>query len=117
MCWVYDLARYYHRAPDQITDDELKGYLFHLHVERKLRSSSIYQAVHALRSFYALTLHRPAEPLKAVLVAPKVETRRPEVFSIQEVEKLLTDGARDLRDRAFLATVYAAGLRLNEACH
>jgi len=115
--WVFDLARYYHRSPDQISDDELKGYLFHLHAERELRSSSIYQAVHALRSFYTLTLHRPAEPLKTVLIAPKPETRRPEVFSIQEVERLLTVGVPNLRDRAFLATVYAAGLRLNEACH
>src|SRR5262245_10552214 len=114
--WVYDLARYYHRSPDRISDDELKGYLFHLH-QRKLRSSSIYQGVHALRSFYTLTLRRPAEQLKTVLIAPKPETRRPEVFSIQEVEKLLSVGTPDLRDRAFLATVYAAGLRINEACN
>ena len=43
--------------------------------------------------------------------------RRPEVFSVQEVERLLTKGTPQLRERTFLATVYAAGLRLNEACH
>jgi len=114
--WVFDLARYYHRSPDRISDDELKDYQFHLH-QRKLRSSSIHQAVHALRTFYTLVLHRPVDQLQRVLIAPRPETRRPEVFSIQEIEQLLTRGAPEVRDRTFLATVYAAGLRLNEACH
>jgi integrase/recombinase XerD len=117
VAWVYDLARYYHKPPDQLSDGQLKGYLLHLRTERELRSSSIHQAVYSLRSFYSLVLGRPETELKKVLIAPRVEVRRPEVFSVQEVERLLTKGAPQLRERAFLATVYAAGLRLNEACH
>src|SRR5947207_2220332 len=113
---VLPLARYYHRSPDRISDDELKDYQFHLH-QRKLRSSSIHQAVHALRTFYTLVLHRPVDQLQRVLIAPRPETRRPEVFSIQEIEQLLTRGAPEVRDRTFLATVHTAGLRLTEARH
>jgi site-specific recombinase XerD len=115
--WVYDLARYYHKRPDELNDGQLKGYLLHLRTERQLRSSTIHQAVYGLRRFYTLVLGRPEVELKKVLITPRVDVRRPEVFSVQEVERLLTKGAPELRERTFLATVYAAGLRLNEACH
>ncbi len=115
--WVYDLARYTHEPPDQLSDDRLKEYLLHLHQGRQLTNNTIRVAVCALRSFYTLVQGRPLEPLKQVLVAPRIEIRRPEIFSVEEVQRLLTVGAIDLRARTFLATVYTAGLRLNEACH
>jgi site-specific recombinase XerD len=115
--WVYDLARFYHQRPDLLNDGQLKAYLLHLQTQRRLSSSSIRQAVHSLRSFFTLVLGRPEAEMKSVLVAPRLEMRRPDVFSLQEIQRLLTVGARDLRERAFLATVYSAGLRLNEACH
>ena len=115
--WVYDLARHHRKSPDQLSDDELKGYLQHLHQERSLTNNTIRVAVCALRSFYTLVLGRELEPLKSVLVAPRIEIRRPEIYSVEEVHRMLTVGAVELRARVFLATVYSAGLRLNEACH
>ena len=115
--WVYDLARYFKAAPDTLSDEQLKVYLVYLNSERHLRSSSIRQAVYSLRSFYELVLHRCPQELKSVLVIPRLQVRRPEVYSVQEIEKLLTQGTPEIRDRAFLATIYSAGLRLNEACH
>lgn len=115
--WVYDLARYTRKSPDQLGDEELKDYLLHLHEGRQLSNNTIRVAVCAMRSFYTLVQGRELEPLKQVLVAPRIEIRRPEIFSVEEVHRLLAVGAIDLRARAFLATVYSAGLRLNEACH
>jgi site-specific recombinase XerD len=88
----------------------------HLH-QSGLAASSLNQAVAALRSFYRLVLRRPPEALQPVLPWVKRQVRRPQVFSVGEVERLLTAGAPQPRDRMFLMTVYAAGLRLNEACH
>jgi len=54
---VTGLARFYHRSPDQIADDEIKAYLLHLLRIKKLAVSSLIVAVSALRFFFGLVLH------------------------------------------------------------
>jgi len=115
--WVYQLAKYHHRSPDQLSDEQIKVFLQYLVQERKLTSSSLNQAASALRCFYQLVLRRPLEEVTLAVPRYRQGTRRPEVFSIQEMERLLTVGCPHPKHRAFLMTVYGAGLRLNEACH
>lgn len=114
---VYQLTKYYHRPPDQLSDQQLKDYLFYLATVRKLSASSRNQATSALRFFYTHVLHRPVDFLTRVLPRPQEPVRRPQVFSVGELEQLFTVGCPHPRHRAFLMTVYGAGLRLNEACH
>ena len=114
---VYGLAKYYHQAPDQLGDEQLKDYMFYLASERKLAPSSLNLTVCALRCFYDLVLQRPLEPLKLSLPWVAKAVRRPQVFGTQELERLFTVGCPNPKHRAFLMTVYGAGLRLNEACH
>lgn len=114
---VYQLAKFFRRSPDLLSDQELKDYLFHLATRRQLSASSRNQATSALRFFYAHVLGRPVEQLTRVLPRPSQGTRRPEVFSAGELERLFAIGCRHPKHRAFLMTVYGAGLRLNEACH
>jgi hypothetical protein len=45
---VVGLARYYRRAPDQLSADEVQAYLAHLFDTRKLSWSSCAQAAHAV---------------------------------------------------------------------
>jgi integrase/recombinase XerD len=115
--WVYQLAKYYHRSPDQVSDEQVKVFLQYLVQERKLASSSLNQAASAVRSFYQLVLRRPVDQVALAVPRYRAGTRRPQVFSIQEMERLLTVGCPHPKHRAFLVTVYGAGLRLNEACH
>jgi len=114
---VSSLAQHYHRSPDRITDEELQAYLLHLREERHLAPSSLNQHVSALRRFYDLVLQRPTESLDRVLPQVRGQTRRPQVFSRAELERLFTIGCPEPKARAFLMTVYGAGLRLSEACH
>jgi integrase/recombinase XerD len=114
---VYQPAKYYRRPPDQLSDPQLKDYLFYLADTRQLSASSRNQATSALRFFYAHVLNRPVDYLARVLPRPRKEVRRPQVFSTGELERLFTIGCIHPRHRAFLMTVYGAGLRLNEACH
>jgi site-specific recombinase XerD len=114
---VYQLAKYYHQPPDQLSDQQVRAYLFYLANERKLSASTINQAVNAFRFLYQRVLHRDVEALCRALPHPRKEIRRPQVFSIQELERLFTVGCPHPKHRAFLMTVYGAGLRLGEACH
>jgi site-specific recombinase XerD len=114
---VYHLAKYYRLAPDQLSDEQVRQYLFDLADQRKLSRSTINQAVNAFRFFYEHVVHREVEALRRALPHGRKTTRRPQVFSIEELEKLFTVGAVHPKHRAFLMTVYGAGLRLNEACH
>jgi len=114
---VYFLAKHYRKPPDQLSDEELKNYLFYLAKDKQLAASSLNQVVSALRSFYQLVLRRSVDYLHLVLPRVNKAVRRPQVFSVAELERLLTIGCPNLKHRAFLMTVYGAGLRLDEACH
>jgi site-specific recombinase XerD len=111
---VAQLASFYHRAPDQISDEEVQAYLVHLIRTRKLSWSSCNVAVYGLRFFYHHTLHR--EKTTFHIPGPRKPSRLPEILSREEVARLLTQTSRP-RDRALLMTVYSAGLRVSEVVH
>jgi integrase/recombinase XerD len=113
---VYHLAKYYRLSPDQLSEQQVRDYLYHLATERKLSASTINQAVNAFRFLYGRVLHRDLAVLRQALPHGRKSIRRPEVFSIGELEKLFTVGAVHRAHRAFLMTVYGGGLRLGEAC-
>jgi len=110
------LAKYYHQPPDQLQDEQLKEYLFYLAQERKLAASSLNVAVSGLRAFYDWVLHRECADLWRAVPRVRKSVRLPQVWDTTQVEKLLTEGCPHPKHRAFLMTVYGAGLRLGEAC-
>ena len=114
--YVADLARFYHRSPDQISYDEVASWLHYLIRERKLSASSVNIAVNAVRFLYGVTLQRDVNALMAGVPRMKRHTRRAEVYARSEIEAILSAPAQP-RDRAFLMSVYAGGLRLSEATH
>ena len=113
---VTGLARFYHRSPDQIVDDEIKAYLLHLLRIKKLAVSSIIVAVSALRFFYGQVLHRPTKAIEESLPRMKKPVLRPRVYSVQELERLMRCPALNRKHRALFMTTYAAGLRVSEVC-
>lgn len=113
---VAALGRYYGCSPDRLTDEQVRDYLLGLH-QRGLSRSTINVAISALRVFYGVMLKRPVQRIEECLPRPRKVTRRARVYSREELRRLFVLGCRSLRDRAFLMTVYGAGLRLSEACH
>lgn len=113
---VAGLARFYHRPPDQIGDEEIKAYLLHLLRDEKLASSSLIVAVSALRFFYGQVLHRATAAIEQALPRMKKPVRRPRVYSVQELERFFQYPQINRRHRALFMTMYAAGLRVSEAC-
>jgi len=113
---VHALTKYHRKSPDTISDEEIRDWLLHLVTVRKLSASSLNVAVNAIRSFHRYVLGR--DPATAVDGVPhcKRATKRAEVYALSEIAALLA-AAPAGRDRAFLTTVYACGLRLDEARH
>ncbi|MGH7617311.1 MAG: site-specific integrase [Gemmatimonadaceae bacterium] len=48
---VHRLAQHYHRAPDSLSDDEIRSYLVQLRAEEKLAPASINLTLSALKFF------------------------------------------------------------------
>jgi len=113
---VAGLAQHYHQGPDQLRDEQLKEYLVYLAQERKLSASSLNVAVSGMRAFYDWVLQRPDAGLWRALPRVRKSVHRPQVLDVTEVERLLTVGCAHPKHRAFLMTVYGAGLRVGEAC-
>ncbi len=111
-CWgVTDLQ--------SITEELLRRTLGKL-VDAGFSPATIARNLSSIRGFHRFLLLEGvcrSDPTE-VLEAPGVERRSPEVLSVEEAERLL-DGARgdsplELRNRAILELLYAAGLRVSE---
>jgi len=113
---VAGLAQFYHRPPDQIGDEEIKTYLLHRLQDEQLAASSMIVTVSGLRFFYGQVLQRPTEAIEKALPRMKKPIRRPQVYSIQELEQLFSQVDLNCQHRALLMTTYAAGLRVSEVC-
>jgi integrase/recombinase XerD len=113
---VVDLARYHHCSPDKLSNEQVRAYVLSLH-QRGLSRSTINVRISALRVLYDGLLKRPLAGLEESLPRPRRTTHRPRVYSRQELQRLFIQGCRTFKQRAFLMTVYGAGLRVNEACH
>jgi integrase/recombinase XerD len=111
---VADFARFFNRPPDQLGPEDIRKYQLHLIHEKKLSWSTLQVRIAALRFFYTQTLKR--DWVAQEVARPKVRRKLPTVLSREEVTTLL-DATPNLKHRALLATLYATGLRCNEALH
>jgi integrase/recombinase XerD len=111
---VTGLARHYQRSPDQISDDEVQAYVLHLIRDRQRPWSTRNITVNALRFLYHTTLQRDRTTF--CVPSPRQPGTLPAILSREEIERLIAHAANP-KHRTMLLTIYAAGLRLNEALH
>jgi site-specific recombinase XerD len=106
------LVRHFMRPPDQITAEDVKQYQLFLTRDKRVTWSTFNVRVCAIRFFYRHALRVPWD----VEHIPYQRTGRrlPVVLSGEEVVALL-EAATNLKHRAILMTLYAAGLRTSEA--
>lgn len=111
------LARHFNRPPDRLSPAEIQDYLYYLLRQRGCAQSTLGGAVSAFRFFYREVARWPEHRILRELPRSKQPKRAPEVYSREEVARLLSGPFPNPRQRVFLMTVYGAGLRLSEACH
>lgn len=107
-------VRHFMRPPDQLTLEDVHTYQLHLARERKVSWAVFNQSVAALRFFYGVTLEQDWDIRR--IPYQKTGRKLPVVLSQGEVQALLQT-LKNVKHRALLMTVYAAGLRVSEVIH
>ena len=111
---VRQLAAYFSKPPDQISEEELRQYFLYLKNVKKASRSTMTLALCGIKFFYERTLQWQWATL--AIVRPQQEKKLPVVLSVEEVRQILVR-VRRWRYRVCLSTIYACGLRLQEGLH
>src|SRR4051812_6129894 len=112
VAWIRRYVRYCGaRHPRELDEAEVRAYLGHLAVERKVSASTQSQALAAIQFLYRDVLHRPIGWVSGVPRA-KRPVRLPVVLTRSEVRALIEQlrGA----NRVMALVLYGGGLRLSE---
>ena len=96
---------------EEITIEDLKGFLHTALVKYERSTSYINQNISAYKIFVQDVLKREWEGIK--VKRPRREKKLPVVLSISEVEKMIAS-TRNMKHKAMLMLMYSAGLRRME---
>ncbi|MBI2001252.1 MAG: site-specific integrase [candidate division NC10 bacterium] len=108
------LCDFYGKSPDLVTEAELQDYFLHRKNVNHWSPSTLRICYCGIRFFFVHVLKRDWHTFE--LLRAQREKKLPAVLSAQEVRHLL-GCVHTPHNRAFLSTVYACGLRLQEALH
>lgn len=111
---VRQLARHYHKPPDQIEEDELRQYFLFLKNEKQAARATCTIALCGIKFFFQQTLGREWKTFE--FLRPPKQNKLPVVLSVGEVGRVLGCIHRQ-RYRVCLTTSYVCGLRLLEGVH
>jgi site-specific recombinase XerD len=111
---VAAFARHFGKSPADLGPEHIRGYQTHLIEHKRASWSAFVQAVCALRFLYGTTLQRPG--VVEDIPFPRQPKTLPVVLSREEVARFLA-AIPNPKHRTVLMTMYAAGLRLEEALH
>jgi site-specific recombinase XerD len=100
-----------HKPVDTITEDDIHVFMQHLLVTKKVAASTQNQAINAIK-FYYEKVRKETRKVYA-LERPLRETKLPKVLSETEVAAILKS-VDNLKHKAMLYLIYAAGLRRSE---
>ena len=110
---VAAFAQHFHTSPEPLGPEHVRTYQLFLVQDKQLAWPTVVQTVCALRFFYRVTLRRPM--MLEYIASPPRPLTLPIILSPAEVATLLST-PRNLKHRAILTTLYAAGLRVAELC-
>ena len=107
-------ADFIQKPLDRVTPEDVRSFQLYLIDSRNLAYSSFNQAVCALRFLYTHSIRVPW-PVTMVPFGKRPKTL-PVVLGRQEVDELLRC-TKNLKQRTFITTLYATGMRFSEAAN
>lgn len=111
---VAQLARFYGRSPERLSEEQVRDYLVQLNSVQKVARGTHTIALCGIKFFYEKTLGRSWTVLH--IARPKHEEKLPVVLDREEVWRIF-DHVRIATYRVCLTTIYGCGLRLMEGAH
>lgn len=105
---VRNLAKYYMRSPDLLTEEDIRRFFLHLINVRKAARSTVTIHLAGIKFFYVKTLGREWPVFD--IVRPQPTKKLPAVLSREEVRAILKR-VRHPMAKVALTVIYACGLR------
>ncbi len=105
-----DFLNFIGKNPSEIVDNDIKDYLVYLAEEKQSATSTLNQAINALKFYYGTMLKKK---FLYDIKRPRKDKKLPVVLSQEEVAKIL-NSVDNLKHRAILMLTYSAGLRVGE---
>lgn len=103
-----------HKLPTDVSWQELRDFIFFIQQQRSLSDRTINACISQLRFFTLYVLHKPWDPYQ--LPMRKFDTYLPFVPTKKEVS-IFIKTIPNLKQKAMVALMYSAGLRIGEVCH
>jgi site-specific recombinase XerD len=105
-----DFINHVRKNPSEIKDRDIKDYLVYLAEDKGAATSTLNQAINALKFYYGSILKKK---FIYEVRRPRKDKKLPVVLSQDEVARILTS-VENIKHRAILMFVYSAGLRVGE---
>jgi integrase/recombinase XerD len=106
---------------DKVNRQIIIDYIMAMKSDQEYASSTVARKVAAIKSFFHYMLDKGEleDDPTATLDSPKVRKRLPKAIAAKDLERLLSEPAKEqtpkaLRDRALMEVLYATGLRVTE---
>jgi len=100
-----------YKHPNNITDIEIRKYLFHCKENLKLSTSYINNLITTIKFYYLNTQKRKIET--QYLLRPKREKQLPTILSPNEIMRMI-NVTNNIKHKNIIALLYASGLRRSE---
>lgn len=105
-----EFLRFAGKIVKEITNEDVRNYLFHLADKKRASTSSLNIAISALRFYYGEILKRN---FVYEIKRPHKDKKLPVVLSREEISRMLPSIA-NIKHKAILMLIYSAGLRVSE---
>lgn len=102
-----------HILPEDASWQELRNFIFFIQKKRSLADRTVNACISQLRFFTLYVLHKPWDNYQ--LPCRKFDTYLPFVPTKDEVKTFIST-MPDLKQKAMIALMYSAGLRIGEVC-
>ena len=105
-----DFLNFIDKNPFDIQESDIKNYLLYLAEEKQSATSTLNQAINALKFYYGTMLKRK---FVYEVKRPRKDKKLPVILSQEDVAKILSS-VDNLKHKTLLMLVYSAGLRVGE---